>query len=53
MFDEEKLTIFSRAMVKLWVLVIYANTPKAKWRVERSFRTQGQKNDNKNKKYYS
>ena len=39
MFDEEKLTIFSRAMSKLWVLVIYANTPEAKWRVERSFRT--------------
>ena len=39
MFDEEKLTRFSQAMGKLWVLVIYANTPEAKWRVERSFRT--------------
>ena len=39
MFDEEKLTRFSQAMRKLWVLVIYANTPEAKWRVERSFRT--------------
>lgn len=38
-FDNESLTRFQRWMKKLWVDVIYANTPEWKWRVERFFRT--------------
>ena len=39
MWDKEKLTRFSRAMSRLWVLIIYANSPEWKWRVEKSFKT--------------
>ena len=38
-FDEERRTRFAIGMWKLWVKVIYANSPEWKWRVERIFRT--------------
>lgn len=38
-FDENLTTQFGRVCKTLWVKLIFANTPQAKWRVERVFST--------------